>query len=274
MSLPSPRSAERAASRPASSRQRPLGRRARLAACAAAVGPAIALAGCSGASEPYVATLVVDRTASSDQFAAAIEAHSRKFVAEVVAGNDFDELTIVGIGGGPSDVVTVTVDISCDGTDRQCADVAVVEEATRQADDALTSVLAAAPAISGSAPLGAVWEVLSRAGEHDEVLVISDFAEHSDLLDLSDGVDLSTTDTRGLLVDAIADAGQMDFAGTDLAGIEVTVALVPAESGAVSTPRFRQMQAFVEELLGADQTDRSVVVAPIEMAAAAPETDG
>jgi hypothetical protein len=166
---------------------------------------------------------------------------------------------LVGVGGGPRDVLTTPVEVACDGTDRQCADAGRVERLVANGVKALDSLLATPPTVSGSSPIGAAWTVLSTARPGDHVLIISDFVEHSDVFDLVDSVDLSTVDARAAVIDQIAAVG-IDFSELDLENVVVRIELVPGEIGGVSTVRFEHMRLFVEELLG-------VMVTPLELTA-------
>ena len=219
-----------------------------LGTCAVAGLASLGLVGCTHPGPLPTAHVVVDGTASSSEARSAIRQRAADFVDEAVTSGSYAAITFTRIGGVPGDLITSTTEIDCDDTDRVCQDPARVERVTTEALTTLDSVLEASPTIAGSAPISATWNVLSGANPGDKTLILSDFTEHSDLVDLTSAVDLSTPDARRALIERISSAG-IDFSSTKLPSGHVTVELVPAEAAAESAVRFEQLRAFVTELL-------------------------
>lgn len=208
--------------------------------------------------------LAVDATASTAARSGAVAADLEREIgaAYMATGGAGSYLTVADFAGGPGDVQSVDDFELCRGGTRKCADPVAQADRVLAMVDRVDALLADAPDVGGSDPVGFLFHQLSqlRTGFPENptsVVIWTDFVSRSDVLILDGSTDISTPEARSQVIDLLAAKG-LDFGAIDLEGASIEVRLVPTDISAQSAVYAEYVRAFAEDLL--TRTNATVTV--------------
>jgi hypothetical protein len=211
---------------------------------------------CGHAERLAEAWVLVDSSASTTELRTSV----RHDVLASVHAADGDVIHFARSGGAPGDDLIGDASLACEGSDRQCNDPNAADERIAAAMEVYDEVLATPTVIPGSSPLTTLYRLLDRLRPGDTLDVFTDGYERSDTYQIDDSTELSTVEARAQVIETFASRGY-SFQGAP-ADTTVRLHLLPADAGAESPTRFRQVLVLLDELLNPPGTTNRIDIVP------------